>query len=339
MSWMTDIVQANQLQWDGRTACHFEAYEVALLDPDRSRAWWLRYTVDAPLDGEPYSTLWGAHFSEDRPGDRFALRTEFPVNSFAQQSDGFHIRVSKGELMDGGAKGGLRNPKDPSESLRWNVRFRGHDDPVRVYPKKRMYKRAWPPARVLAPMPLARASGIVEVGEQRYRIDDGLAHQSHSWGTRHFDAWAWGLATRFREDPHAYVYGLWGVPRVGGRQLTAIHYRHPSGRHLTFDEVTSHQKEEGAEARPGVWTFEAKGGRHTISGRFSASLQKTVGVTLDDPEGTHRYVHHCGVADATLEIWRRRFGKPELEETLTAKGTAVLQQGAQRPFEDIEFYI
>lgn len=336
MSWLEDPVYANALQWDGRTPGHYEAYTLNLVDPSNDTGWWLRYGIDAPMNGEDRSSLWGAHFSADEAPRRFALKTDFDIRSFATQSDGFHIRVSKAELARKMAKGGLRNPRKDGHALRWNLNMTNPEPPVQVFGKQRHYERRTPATKVLTPMPQARAGGVVEVGEKRFVVQGARAHQTHEWGTQRFDRWTSGHATFFRERPQASVYAFLGEDEEG--TIGGIHYRDADGLEITFDKVQT-SREEGPGRAPGVWTFEAKTRGWELTGRFSASLQRMVGVRYEDPDGTVRYAHHGGLADATLELWKRSWGRTNLHQTLTARGTCVFEQGDRRPYEDVEFFV
>ncbi len=336
MTWLTDPVLGNELQWDGRTPGHYEAYTVNILDPSNESGWWLRYGLDAPMSGEEASSLWGAHFSREEPPRRFALKTDFGVRSFATQSDGFHIRVSKSELARSGAKGGLRNPREEGHELRWNLSFSEQEAPLRVFEKDRAYERRFPPTKVLVPTPFSRAEGVVEVGEGRYVVRGARAFQAHRWGSGRFDRWTMGYATFFRERPHAFVYAFLGEGEDD--QVGAVHYRDAEGLELAFHDVET-SREEGPGRKPGVWTFEARTRGWELTGRFSASLQRMAGMRFEDPDGSIRYVHHGGIADATLELWKRSWGRKQLHQTLTARGTCSFEQGDRRRFEDVEFFV
>ncbi len=330
-------MDANALRWDGRSPGHVEVFSLDVMDPDNQAAWWFLYTLDAPLDGEEHSTLWGAHFSARNEPERFALRTEFPARAFATQSDGFHIRVSKAELSRDRAKGGLRNPRAPEHVLRWNLALDEHADPLQVYPSSRIYDKTDPPLKLLAPTPLSRANGVVEAGEERFTVRDGRAHQAHAWGRGRFQRWNKGFATLFREEPGAYVHAFQGIAE--GKQGTgAVHYVDPDGEQLTFPKVKTVYR-EGSKREPGVWTFEAKRRGWRLSGRFSSSLQRMVGVRFEDPDGSQRYCHHAGMADATFELWRSRFGRKSLEKTLTSKRASSFEQGGGRAFDNVEFFL
>ncbi|MDX1611475.1 MAG: hypothetical protein R3185_03835, partial [Candidatus Thermoplasmatota archaeon] len=164
------------------------------------------------------------------------------------------------------------------------------------------------------------------------------AHQAHLWGPRAHDDWSWFLATGFREDKRAYVHGLRALPRLGGRGFTSLVYQDGHGESLRFSRF--HSKRMATEdQQPGVWSFEASKGRYVLSGRVSASLQRMVGAAVTDPEGTERFIHHGGVADCTLELYKRGLGRKKLERTLTAKGSVAFQQGTRMPFEDVAFYV
>lgn len=336
MSWLEDPVLANRLQWDGRSPGHYEAYTLDIVDPSNRTGWWFRYGIDAPMQGDDSSSLWGAHFSaEDEPW-RFALKTEFDVRSFATQSDGFHIRVSKSELARAMAKGGLRNPREEGHVLRWNLDMAEPRRPVQVYGKAKRYEGRSPPTKVLVPTPIARTGGVVEVGDKRYVVRGARAVQSHHWGTARFERWTSGYATFFRERPQAFVYAFLGEQEsdtIGG-----VHYRDAEGLSIAFDNVKT-STEEGPGRAPGVWTFQAKTRGWELTGRFSASLQRMAGVRYEDPDGTVRYNHHGGLADATLELWKRSWGRKNLHQTLTARGTCVFEQGDRRPYEDVEFFV
>lgn len=336
MSWTEEPVLANALQWDGRTAGHYEEYTLDLIDPSNQTGWWLCYGVDAPMQGEEGSSLWGAHFAADGEPERFALKTDFPVRSFGTLSDGFHIQVSKGELMRDAAKGGLKNPKRADHTLRWNLNMADHADPVQLYKKESHYEGRTPSTKVLLPVPMARAGGVVEVGDERYVVRGGRAVQTHQWGRARFDRWTSGYATFFRERPHARLYAFLGEDE--GSEIGGIHYSDDEGLDLDFHKVRT-STEEGPGREPGVWTFEGKTRGWEITGRFSASLQRMVGLRFEDPDGSVRYAHHGGLADATIEIWKRSWGRKKLHQTLTAKGTCAFEQGGRRPYDDVEFFV
>lgn len=336
MTWLDDPVLANDLQWDGRTPGHYEEYSLNVVDPSNEAGWWLRYGVDSPMGGEDGSSLWGGHFSKRSEPRRFALRTNFGVRSFAKQSDGFHIRVSKSELTRSGAKGGLRNPREEGHELRWNLSLSEQRSPLQVFEKERSYEGRSPGTKVLVPLPMARAEGVVEVGDGRYMVRSGRAFQAHRWGTSRFDRWTMGYATFFRERPQAYVYAFLGEDEDG--RIGSVHYRDEDGFSLMFPEVETSQ-DEGPGLKPGVWTFKAKTRGWELTGRFSASLQRMMGVRFEDPDGSIRYAHHGGIADATLELWKRSWGRKQLHQTLTARGTCAFEQGSRRRFEDVEFFV
>lgn len=337
MSWLEDRVLANALQWDGRQSGMFEAYTFNIVDPSNRAGWWFRYAVDAPLEGEERSSLWGAHFREEQPPDRFALRTEFPARAFGTQSDGFHIRVSKAELSSRQAKGGLRSPGKEDRALRWNVKTAHHAHPAPIYPKAKQYEDRHPEHKLLAPGPMASAGGVVEAGDERFDLENARAHQLHSWGSSRFDRWTFGHATFFRERPEAYVTVFLGGEEDGD-QVGGARYVDTDGLTLEFDKVKTVQ-DDGPGREPGVWTFEAKRRGWRLSGRFSASLQRMLGVRYRDPDGSLRYCHHAGVADATLELWKRSWGRRKLHQTLTSRGAAAFEQGDRRPYGDVEFFV
>jgi len=337
VSWTQDRVMANALQWDGRESGRFETYTLHIVDPGNQAGWWLRYGVDASLDGEASAHLLGAHFQEDEPAARFALQTDFESRAFGTQSDGFHIRVSKAELSSEGAKGGLRSPGDDERSLRWNLKSAQHADAVSLFPKRKHYEDRHPEHERLVPGPMATTGGVVEASGERFTLENARSHQLHTWGRSRFDRWTYGHATFFRERPEAYVTVFLGEDEDGGT-IGGAHYRDEEGLDLAFDHVET-ATDDGPGREPGVWTFEAKTRGWRLSGRFSASLQRMLGVRDEDPDGSIRYCHHGGVADATLELWKTSWGRRKLHQTLTSRGASVLQQGDRRPYSDVEFFV
>ena len=337
MSWLHDVVDANELQWDGRRRGHHEAYHLTVQDLDQGFAWWFRYTLHAPRDGEATTALWGSAFSVHDPTARFALRTEFPARHFATQSTGFHIRVSRGELSMHGTKGGLRSPKEKAHALRWNLTFDDRREPIQLLPSKRHYGDRWPPYKHTTPMPTARANGVIEVADTRFQVERAVARQAHTWGDVPPERWAWGFATGFREDPTATVEALAATPLLGERRYLVVHARDGHGRTMQVDRMRLRPSADGGQ-RPGVWTFSGASGRWAIEGRFSASLQSMAGITQPAPDGTDRFVHHSGAGDATVEIYRNTLGRKRLEQTLTARGTAMFEQGGLEPYDAVQFF-
>jgi len=336
VTWLTDRRLANELRWDGRQRGHLEAYTLNVVDPDNDAGWWFRYTLDAPQAQEERSGLWGVHFETGDQPRVFGLKTDFPVRSFGHQSTGFHIRVSQAELTEQKSTGGLRSPGEDGLELRWNLETRHEADPLPVYPKDKHYAGEDPPYKLLLPAPKAVTAGIVETHDERYDVQGARAHQTHAWGQARFAEWTTGHATFFQEKPQAYVYAMLGETEQG-HQLGGVQYRDPDGEDLFFGNVET-DYEDGPGREPGVWTLNAKTRGWRLSGRFSAGLQRMAGLRVPDPDGTTRYCHHAGIADATIELWKRSWGRTKLEQTLTSRGGAVLEQGGTEPYDDVAFY-
>src|SRR3954470_12178432 len=111
---------ANDLRWDGRPG-HYEVWYITLTDPASGIGVWLRYTLNAPVDGpggKPESALWLLAMAPD--GDRFARKATFPAEGIDASTDPFRLCLGGADLSDRGAAGAV---EDGAWELSWDPRL------------------------------------------------------------------------------------------------------------------------------------------------------------------------------------------------------------------------
>ena len=81
----------------------------------------------------------------------------------------------------------------PSEGLdvSWELSYEGAAEPLWHLPRAWMYSAPLPRTKLLSPVPEARVSGSVRLGDRSVELDDWPAMVGHNWGTQHAERWIW----------------------------------------------------------------------------------------------------------------------------------------------------
>src|SRR5689334_19648228 len=109
----------NVRRWDGQRRGHYEVWYLTLNDPASRDGYWIRYTLESPLDGhgEPYAQLWFARFGTST----FGINRKFPIASMTAAGAPFSVSIGGNKLTNDSAKGALSGDGHSAEwDLRWS---------------------------------------------------------------------------------------------------------------------------------------------------------------------------------------------------------------------------
>jgi hypothetical protein len=326
------MANLNVLQWDGGRG-HYEVYYVSATDPATGIGLWIRYTMVAPLAGEPTCSLW--FMAMDAAGDvRVGRKVSFPAAQLAAQADPFRLAIGDSELSDRGMAGGF-------EDVRWELRW----EPSRGYEHVHPLLRRGKIAKTVLVLPHADLSidGTVSFGGRDLTLTGARGGQAHLWGSKHAGRWAWAHCNDFAGHDGAFVDGVSVfVPRFGreiGPNTPVV------GRFLDEDFIANGPA--AVVRAPSLfglttWHFEARARRRRIVAEVDAPRASLVGVTYNDPDGDLAYCYNSEAATMRLSIFDKpRAGRTGwiLRDTLHADGRAHFEYAQREPVPGIDLLV
>ena len=70
----------NWMVWD-RSPGHYEVWYATLTHRPSRTGFWIRYTLEAPISGEPYAQLWFARFDGTDSSKTFGINRRYPLEA------------------------------------------------------------------------------------------------------------------------------------------------------------------------------------------------------------------------------------------------------------------
>ena len=293
----------------GVKAGHYESFYVKACQPGGGRGIWIRHTVHKRPGAEPDASIWFVLFDRDADGPR-ATKVTVPASELSAPS-GSWIRVGAAEVGPGFARGMA------GDLASWDLSFAGDAEPCRYLPADWLYEAPLPRTKFVAPYPVARFDGRLEVGGETIELAGWPGMIGHNWGSEHAERWVWLEGTGFEGAPGDYFDAGAARVKLGSRTSPWI----PSGmlvldgkRHRLggLGQVRSASISESA----GACEFLLPGKDVVVRGRVSAPAKDFVGWVYADPKGPEHNTINCSVAD--LELTVERPGLPTRELRLPA---------------------
>jgi hypothetical protein len=96
----------NRRRWNGQPG-FYEVWYLTLNHRPSQTGAWLRYTLEAPLSGEPHAALWFAHFDARDPERTFAIHRELPAGEMVAKDSPFAVSLPGALLGHDRARGAL----------------------------------------------------------------------------------------------------------------------------------------------------------------------------------------------------------------------------------------
>jgi hypothetical protein len=293
-------------------AGHYESFYVKACAPEGGKGIWIRHTVHKRPGAEPNASIWFVLFDRDAPGPRATKVTVAATELSAPP--GSWIRVADAEIGPGRAEGSVDTD---ALSAAWSFTFDAEAGPCKYLPADWLYSAPLPKTKFVAPVPLARFDGRLEIDDETIEFSGWPGMVGHNWGTEHAERWVWLEGTGFADAPDAYFDAGAARVKLGSRTSPWI----PSGMlRLEGEEhrlgglgaIRSAQIEE----TPTQCSFVLPGKDIVVRGRVSAPTKDFVGWVYADPKGPEHNTINCSVSD--LELTVERPGLPTRELRLAA---------------------
>jgi hypothetical protein len=321
----------NLMRWDRLARGHYEVWYLTLNDRAARAGFWIRYTIESPLEGhgEPYAQLWFAAFYRDEPGKSFGINRRFAVSELIAAHDPFELRIGDAALRHDGAAGALAGG---GHDVRWELGWPPAPRSHRLLPDL-VYQTSFADTQVLTPSLGVPVRGTVEVDGRRHDLDGETLAQSHLWGRRHAYAWAWGRCTSFDGHAAAALETLTVQLERRGVVLPPVTLLalYLDGARLVFTGFRDMILTRGrfATAR---YSFTAQGLHTRLEGDFTCRPDDLLLTEYTDPDGAPIWCANTEIADLSLRVFRRRlFGPWEAPLTLHATATAHFEVASRTP--------
>ncbi len=302
----------NLVKWNGKEKPFYEVYYLKVNEPALGAALWLRYTFLSPLVGPPEASVWAIFFNSRRPEKNIALKETIPVSEAVYHRGDLYLNFGGAMLKNDEASGVL---KDGGANISWNLKWIPSDAPFRHYPFP-FYYLPWPKSKVIAPNLSVPTSGWFEANGVKYPLNGAKLHQGHIWGRGYSKNWAWANCGVFNEDRSAVLELLVKPPLGTGLFKTG--------------EGSSRLLVRGRYDVNG-WSFIGKGLNIRVKGKIAARHEDIIGVTYQDPVKGERYCYNTKVADAVVDIYRRKGLGWRRERRLVSNGTTAFEVVEPKP--------
>ena len=315
---------SNSLRFQGERG-HYEAWYLTFNARPEKLGFWLRYTLDSPLSAPGGCELWAHVFDAAAPEKSFGLRERFPLWKLSRPEGGL-VGIGEALLSEGRARGAIRQD---GHSVEWNLSFDPDPCAVHLAPLPLRALRL-AKTQVVFANPDARFFGTVKVDGREIPIAREPGGQTHLWGRKHVDRWAWCHCNAFDGRDDCSLDGV--AAFVGPRALlplTGIYVRY---RGLDYClNALPRMLRARSEVRFPVWHFRADALGLTFEGTLTAAPRAMVQVGYEDPDGERSWCANSEIANAVLEVRRGT----RLMDRLVATGTAHLEFGSRQPWPDV----
>jgi hypothetical protein len=326
-----DTAEANRMRWEFQRG-HYEVWYATLSHLATRTGFWIRYTLEAPLEGhgEPYAQLWFARFDRERPERTFGVNEKWSIGELRHESTPFAVRIGESELTSASARGQVSGD---GHTASWELRWTPAETPHLHLPAP-LYKASFADTLVLAPNLNVAARGVITVDGERYQLDGDPLGQSHLWGRKHAYSWAWSHCNGFDGERGAALEtlsvrlkrGPLVLPKLTLISLTLdgepheVHFREPWQLPLARSDYGT-----------GRYHLHAANAEFKIEAELTCRPEDMIMAEYVDPDGEPAYCHNTEVADARVTVWRRSpfVGRFRQHRTLTSRAAAHFEWAAR----------
>lgn len=314
----------NALRWNGRPG-HYEVYYVTLTDPATGVGVWVRYTLEAPLAGDPSCALWFA--AMDPASGVIARKQTLPIAELTTDAEPFRLRIGSAELSEVAASGGI---DDVSWELRWA--------PGRTYEPVPALLRPFASTVLVLSNGDTGVTGRCEFAGRTLELAGARGGQTHLWGAKHAQSWSWARCSDFLTESgepvkDTFIDGVSAYVRRFGRELGPAILL--AGRIGGKDFRASTLRSRASTFGPDGWRFAAAAGGRKLLAEVKPDRRLLAGVTYHDPDGEPAYCYNSEAASIRLEVHERG----QRSRTLIGDGCAHFEYGQREILPELELHL
>ncbi len=307
-------------RWDGRRG-FYEVYFLKFNLLESREAFWLRYTLLAPREGQPYAEIWGFYFNPHAPERNWGAKETVPLDSgqICWQRGRFPLQIgSAGQpvglslLQLESATGQVGTEQS---GLSWELHWRLSQSSLGLFPHAWLYRLPFPRTKYHSPGWDIRINGMVELHGRRIEIRDAPGQLAHLWGTAYAHSWVWAHANQFDGEVDAAFEALYAIVPLSGRlRRMGIACLRLADRYYALRGLRSCLSVESEARLPDdapkfVWHMQAQERDFGLRIECEADPRHLLGARYTTPSGELRYCHNTKVASATVTLTLTRSGE------------------------------
>ncbi len=325
----------NLCRWDGVRLGWYEVWFFTLNHLASGCGFWFRYTIEAPVNPTklPEADVWGFFFDPSHPSNNFGVKMTYPIDYFEWgKGNDFLVKIGNNFLGSKRAKGDL---SDASHRVTWDLAFRSESETYYHIPG--LIRKLHPTkTTVCSPNLNLRLNGQITIDGQNFYLQNDPGCQSHLWGQKHAEAWAWIHCNAFGSKSEALLEGIAArtklTKHISTPLFSSLYLKYQGDEYRFSGFRIENDIQPGKPGEPGHWQFGARGLTTRLIGTAQCSNDKMLQVVYTDPDSDKVYCANSEVADLELRLdYRSMFGKWKPLANLCAKGTAHLEFGSRTP--------
>ncbi len=317
----------NLPRWGGRPG-GFEAWHLTLTEPLSGQGVWIRAGLVAPTKGPAWGTAAFAAFDPANPERTFGMQERHPGGGFTLGGPDRYLRTGDVEIGPGFVRGGLAAG---GRQARFDLTFPTGASTSSLLPQPAT-RGPLGAAALMTPNPHAPISGVVAVDGDELALDGVAGSQSHTYGRRRPERWAWARCASFEDDDSVFEAFTGQVRR--GRYVTPFLTTVLLRRKGTWTRFTRLRSQR--DFSMGYWRIDVADRRHRLTGRVEAPAVALVRSRLEDPDGSERHAHQTAMASCRLALFERRPGGFEEVAVLESHGLAHAEWAGRTPAAAVE---
>lgn len=314
---LSNAERDNIVKWQGQNG-FYEVYYLKFNHRSTRTAFWLRYTLLAPVEGGAVAELWAVFFDALNPKNNSAVKETFPISSAEFSREKFYFRIDNAELTHNSARGEI---KKSCGSIRWDLNYEPQKNSFYHYPHPVMYKMRIPKTKVCSPNFDIKINGRIEINGREIICDKSPGQQSHIWGTKHAESWVWANCNAF-SNRQGIFEGLSAQIRAGkflSPPLTTLYVMFKNSEYYMNGLWRTYKNFSLVEFP--VWKFHGVSGECSFEGEAWSGIENFVGVEYTDPDGDKLWCYNSKVANMKIIIYK---GAHKIDE-LISDGTTALE--------------
>jgi len=282
----------------------YESYFLRGNDPERPRAFWIKFTVFAPL-GRPHreaeGELWAVFF-HGPDGSKTAVKEAHPFENCLFARDRFEVRAGRGTLSAGASRGECASG---GHHIRWDLSYRA-DGPSLHFLPEWAYASPFPKAKGLSPCPDTTWEGWLEVDGLKIDVTGWRGSQNHNWGTKHTDRYAWAQCNVFEGAPDTYMEMMSARLKIGPVWTPAISFLvlNHRGRPVRFHSPRSFFRARARFPSTFEWHLSVDNGTESARCRVEGEKETFAGLRYRNPPGGAHACLNSKIASSEILLFR-----------------------------------
>jgi hypothetical protein len=297
------------------------------------RAFWIKFTLFVPYEGEPLAEVWAILFDLSRR-KVLGIKEEHPLSTARFEKEG-GISVGSSLLSLKKTTGRVTNPERGFVS--WDLSWESHYPPLVLFPYGWMYSFPLPKSKTVTPYPHLLFSGTIESPLGRWDLIKTPGCQGHNWGKEHTYQYAWVHGNTFRGREGVVFEGVSAQVRVLGRVLPPLTLGIlllPGGGMIPFHRFSSLRKNRG-EWGYSSYRFTLVNRSYRLEGEGSLDPSMTAGLTYRNPDGEVGYCLNSKTSSLTLTLYNREGRVVDRLESENGSALEILTRSPDHPVQMI----